>query len=61
LWRDEALEVLRGAGCARGVMTKSRHVIWKRLIEAVTVDDLRVAVRAALKRRPEMIALSRRK
>jgi hypothetical protein len=61
LWRDEALEVLRGAGCARGVMTKSRQVIWKRLIESVAVDDLRIAVRAALKRRPEMIELSRRK
>jgi hypothetical protein len=61
LWRDEALEVLRGAGCARGVMTKSRKVIWKRLIESVSVDDLRAAVRAALKRRPEMIELTRRK
>jgi hypothetical protein len=60
LWRDEALEVLRGAGRARGVMTKSRKVVWKRLIEAVTLDDLRSAVRAALKRRPEMIALTRR-
>ena len=61
LWRAEALEVLRGAGCARGVMTKSRKVIWKRLVAAVDVDDLRAAVRAALKRRPEMIELCRRK
>lgn len=60
LWRAEALEVLRGAGCARGVMTKSRQAIWKRLIEAVGIDDLRACVRAALKRRPEMIELSRR-
>lgn len=59
LWRDEALEVLRGAGCARGVMTKSRKVVWKRLIESVALDDLRAAVRGALRRRPEMIALSR--
>ena len=61
LWRDEALEVLRGAGCVRGVMTKSRKVIWKRLIESVERDDLRAAVRAALKRRPEMIELCRAK
>ena len=61
LWRDEALEVLRGAGRARGVMTKSRKVIWKRLIECVERDDLRAAVRAALKRRPEMIELCRAK
>jgi hypothetical protein len=57
LWRDEALEVLRNAGHARGVMTKSRAKIWKRLIETVSLDDLRASVRAALKRRPEMIAL----
>ena len=61
LWRDEALECLRNAGRARGVMTKSRTVIWKRLIECVALDDLRAAVRAALKRRPEMIELCREK
>jgi hypothetical protein len=61
LWRDEALECLRNAGRARGVMTKSRTVIWKRLIECVALDDLRAAVRAALKRRPEMIELCRGK
>lgn len=60
LWRDEALETLRNAGKARGVMTKSRKAIWKRLIESIEMDDLRAAVCAALKRRPEMIALCRR-
>ena len=57
LWRDEALEVLRNVGRARGVMTKSRKLIWQRLIESVALDDLRAAVRAALMRRPEMIGL----
>jgi len=61
LWRDEALEVLRNAGQARGVMTKSRAKIWKRLIETVSLEDLRASVRAALKRRPEMIALLERR
>ena len=61
LWRDEALEVLRGAGCARGVMTKPRKFVWKRLIESVSGDDLRASVRAALKRRPEMVELQRRR
>jgi hypothetical protein len=61
LWRDEALECLRNAGRARGVMTKSRKLIWKRLIECVELDDLRASVRDALKRRPEMIELLRRK
>jgi hypothetical protein len=57
LWRDEALEVLMNVGRARGVMTKSRTHVWKKLIQSVEIDDLRAAVRAALKRRPEMIAL----
>jgi hypothetical protein len=59
LWRDEALEILRNAGCARGVMTKSRALIWKRVIECIELDDLRAAVRSALRRRPEMIDLCR--
>ena len=59
LWRAEALECLRNAGRARGVMTKSRKVIWQRLVECVAVDDLRASVRSALKRRPEMIDLCR--
>jgi hypothetical protein len=59
LWRDEALEVLKNAGHARGVMTKPRKVIWQRLIDTVALDDLRASVCAALKRRPEMIKLCR--
>ena len=57
LWRDEALEVLRNAGCARGVMTKSRKLVWRRIVDAVEMEDLRASVRAALMRRPEMIGL----
>lgn len=60
LWRDEALEVLMNVGRARGVMTKSRKHVWKKLIQSIEIDDLRAAVRAALKRRPEMIALLHR-
>jgi hypothetical protein len=60
LWRDEALEVLRNAGHARGVITKSRKHVWKKLIESVELGDLRASVCAALKRRPEMIELLKR-
>jgi len=60
LWRDEALEVLTNVGRGRGVMKKSRKHVWKKLIQSVEIDDLRAAVRAALKRRPEMIALLNR-
>lgn len=57
LWRDEALEVLRNAGCARGVMTKSRKFVWRRLVDEIEIDHLRASVRACLMRRPEMIEL----
>jgi hypothetical protein len=56
LWRDEALATLKRAGCARGVMTKPRRVVWRRLIESVSIDDLRAAVRVALKQRPDRVA-----
>jgi hypothetical protein len=60
LWRDEALAALKRAGCARGVMTKPRRVIWRRLIESVSIDDLRASVRAALKQRPDRVAALQR-
>lgn len=56
LWRDEALAALKSAGRARGVMTKPRRVIWRRLIESVPMEELRASVRAALKQRPERVA-----
>jgi hypothetical protein len=56
LWRDEALATLKRAGCARGVMTKPRRVIWRRLIESVTIEELRASVRTALKQRPDRVA-----
>ncbi|MEO7157283.1 MAG: sce7726 family protein [Vicinamibacterales bacterium] len=56
LWRDEAIELLRSAGTARGVLSKSRGVIWERISETVALDDLRAAVRVALKKRPARVA-----
>lgn len=56
LWRDEAIALLKNAGCARGVMTKSRRLVWKRVVEAIAMDDLRAAVRAALQQRPARVA-----
>jgi hypothetical protein len=56
LWRDEAIELLKGVGAARGVSSKSRGVIWERIAETVELDELRAAVRLALKKRPERVA-----
>ena len=56
LWRDEAIELLKSAGAARGVSSKSRGFIWERIAETVDLDGLRAAVRLALKKRPARVA-----
>ena len=56
LWRDEAIEALAEVGRDRGIRTKRRKLVWERLVESLTLDELRRAVRDALKVRPERIA-----
>ena len=56
LWRDEAIHALAEFGLDRGVRTKRRTLIWQRLADQLPLDDLRRAVRAALKVRPQRIA-----
>ena len=56
LWRDEAIELLKSAAAARGVSSKSRGFIWERVAETVELDNLRAAVRLALKKRPDRVA-----
>lgn len=56
LWRDEAIDALAAFGLDRGVRTKRRTLIWQRLADQLPLDDLRRAVRAALKVRPLRIA-----
>lgn len=56
LWRDEAIHALAEFRLDRGVRTKRRRVIWQRLADQLPLDDLRRAVRAALKVRPQRIA-----
>ena len=51
LWRDETLELLRVAEADSGVASKPREVLWQRLTEEYTSDQLREAVRTALKKR----------
>jgi hypothetical protein len=56
LWRDEAVKALEEVGRDRGIRTKRRRLVWERLTECLTIDELRRAVREALKVRPERIA-----
>src|SRR5688572_9614766 len=56
LWRDEAIDALAEFRLDRGVRTKGRRLIWQRLADQLPLDDLRRAVRAALKVRPQRVA-----
>jgi hypothetical protein len=56
LWHDEAIEALKLAGHARGVISKPRKFAWERIVERMPIDDLRAAVRQALKNRPARVA-----
>jgi hypothetical protein len=56
LWRDEAIRALADVGRARGVRTKRRALVWERVIEDLSLDELRRAVREALRVRPQRIA-----
>ena len=56
LWRDEAIDALAEFQLDRGVRTKRRALVWQRLADELPLDDLRRAVRAALKHRPQRIA-----
>jgi hypothetical protein len=56
LWRDEAIRALEDVGRDRGIRTKRRKLVWERLVECLTIDELRRAVREALKVRPARIA-----
>jgi hypothetical protein len=51
LWRDEALALLTELGLQKGVLSKSRHIIRKRLCEATTLSELSALVRRQLKAR----------
>ncbi|UKF25040.1 sce7726 family protein [Clavibacter seminis] len=48
LWRDEALKALDSLGHSTGLRSKPRDVLWQRLAEVTTGDDLRKIVSSAI-------------
>ena len=57
LWREQALELAREHGIARGVLSKNRDAIWKRLAERLPLGTIReAAIESLMKRRYESIA-----
>ena len=51
LWRNEALDLLMDAGAEKGVKSKPRAAIWRRLIETYSIDELGALVCSVLKSR----------
>lgn len=61
LWREEALKYLTAAGLDRGVRTKARKHLWRRLADEVPLETLREMVREALKSRTEWLVTRNRR
>ncbi len=51
LWRDEALEILRERHLHQGIVSKPRAVLWNRLVECLSIDELCSVIRFKLKTR----------
>ena len=52
LWSNHAMEILEQRGAARGVRRKPRRVIWDRVCDCFSLDEIAAAVRVGLKARP---------
>ncbi|MBI2604449.1 MAG: sce7726 family protein [Deltaproteobacteria bacterium] len=52
LWKDEALDVLRQVGQCKGLVSKPREVIWKKISEVLSLKEVSEVVRKQLKTRP---------
>lgn len=51
LWREEALAALEERGLAAGLRSKPRQVLWRRLADELSLDELSAVVRQRLKDR----------
>ncbi len=49
LWSGQALALLEARGAARGMRGKPRRVLWDRVCECISVDEIAAAVRHRLK------------
>jgi len=51
LWRDEALSILRQRNLHEGVVSKPRNLIWGRVVECLSLEELCCEVRQKIKER----------
>lgn len=53
LWRDEVLDLLKARNLHKGVKSKPRKILWEAAAKELSTQELKDAVRAALKRRAD--------
>jgi hypothetical protein len=51
LWRDEAFDILERRNLHKGLTRKPRALLWKRIIECLTFDELHLEIRVRIKSR----------
>jgi len=51
LWRDEAIDILESRGLSEGILCKPRRVLWQKLVDSLSVEELRDIVRECIKAR----------
>ena len=51
LWKNEALEILESLGLAKGLKSKPRLLIWKKMTEVLSLQEINYYVRMYLKKR----------
>ena len=58
LWSEHAMELLEQRNAARGVRGKSRCVVWERICDSFSLEEIAAAVRTRLKARAANPALA---
>lgn len=51
LWRDEALEILKERQLQKGIVDKPRRILWQRITECLSLNEIREEVRNRIKTR----------
>lgn len=51
LWRDEALDVLKKRDLHKGYLSKPRNILYKKICDSLSVDEIKFTVNQQLKQR----------
>lgn len=51
LWRDEALHILKEKGLHKGYLSKPRSILYQRLCDSLSLDEIKLTVNQQLKQR----------